>query len=66
MIPGGLTTEEGLGSLSFIPPDEVLLCSSAVKAHRSGDEWKRGEKNQAIGCQRGGDSPPVVKDIAGR
>ena len=36
------------------PPAEVLIDSSAVKAHRSAAGGKGGEKNQAIGRSRGG------------
>ena len=36
------------------PPEQVLIDSSAVKAHRSASGGKRGEKNQAIGRSRGG------------
>ncbi len=36
------------------PPEQVLIDSSAVKAHRSTSGGKRGEKNQAIGRSRGG------------
>ena len=36
------------------PPAEVLIDSSAVKAHRCASGGKRGEHNQAIGRSRGG------------
>ncbi|PNG25610.1 IS5/IS1182 family transposase [Methylocella silvestris] len=36
------------------PPAEVLIDSSAVKAHRSASGGKGGEKSQAIGRSRGG------------
>ena len=36
------------------PPAQVLIDSSAVKAHRSAAGGKGGEKNQAIGRSRGG------------
>lgn len=36
------------------PPAQVLIDSSAVKAHRSASGGKGGERNQAIGRSRGG------------
>ena len=36
------------------PPKEVLIDSSAVKAHRSASGGKKGERNQVIGRSRGG------------
>lgn len=36
------------------PPAQVLIDSSAVKAHRCASGGKRGEQNQAIGRSRGG------------
>ncbi|MFD2031243.1 IS5 family transposase [Ancylobacter dichloromethanicus] len=36
------------------PPAQVLIDSSAVKAHRSASGGKKGERNQAIGRSRGG------------
>jgi transposase len=36
------------------PPAEVLIDSSAVKAHRCASGGKKGEQNQAIGRSRGG------------
>jgi transposase len=41
------------------PPDQVLLDSSAVKAHRSAAGGKGGKKNQAIGRSRGGRSTKI-------
>jgi transposase len=40
------------------PPDQLLLDSSAVKAHRSA-AGEKGEKNQAIGRSRGGRSTKI-------
>jgi len=43
------------------PPEQVLIDSSAVKAHRSASGGKGGEKNQAIGrSRRADDQNPCV------